>query len=441
MAVTADKERISMNHLGGENSIIVTYEGRGTYKTPRIVYTQGGGDWITVTMQGEVTQDVVEYQINLDTFSNNYLIFYDRTAYIVFSDDIGEISIPVNQSNGYLHIGGDYLYRDGAEPNSKYEYVLKIGGETIYKGVSVPVTSGGYPESVNVSRLVEDYVYTNMYEDDYYEWTDLGDLAVDFYQISNGDEVYRRTFYYSNNWNQYGTGDWSGHTLNRPITGHFTDYMTLPICVYNDSKTEYKVVYTNKDGRQDTDYWDFPQTPYAVRTIDIWNDKEDVDIIEVFLKKSDLWIPQNRYTRKRGDGVLTYLNEQGGWDVFLIEGNIHKYANYDRDEYTKEQTISPYSFSTGSKKVNRVNTTTTYDCSTGWLSLEAAERLVVHLLSSPTVYFQYTNESNYVFEEFSGEKPVIITNTQAEYKCFKNGRNLVRYNITFEDSDTKTRRG
>lgn len=438
MAVTANRERITMNHLGGEDYIVVTYEGGGTYKEPRIVYTQGGSGWITVTMQGEARQDVVYYKITLPAYISGYQFGYVRKGYIVFYDEDGDILIPVNQSNGYWGIGTDIWYRYGAELDQSYEYVIKrhIDDTVIYKGVSVPVRSGSYPDAVNVSRILEDYVTTYMFEDEDSGWTYLGGNEFDFYQIVRGEEIYRRTFYFFNDWTQYFGENlhFNSHSLNRPIQGYFTDYMNIPLCVYNNGDgTTYYVRYTFKDGTETVADLGAPTYPYGVQSIYVEDDIED---IKIYNSKD---YPLFHYKWRCGDGAFYYLNENGAWDTFLIEGNIYKYDNYERDEYTLNKTTN-YSDS-WQKKVNRVNTTTTYECSTGWMNYESANKLTEHLLSSPVVYFEYIPESHYKSMYNRGTVAVIITNTQAEHKCFRNGKKLVRYNITFEESNTKTRRG
>ena len=78
---------------------------------------------------------------------------------------------------------------------------------------------------------------------------------------------------------------------------------------------------------------------------------------------------------------------------------------------------------------------TTYQAYTGWLTDEESERLVFHLLSSPTVFFQNLNKANQLYDtdsEFGALLPVRITASSSEYKKFRNGKRLVNYLITFE---------
>ena len=66
---------------------------------------------------------------------------------------------------------------------------------------------------------------------------------------------------------------------------------------------------------------------------------------------------------------------------------------------------------------------------------EESERLVFHLLSSPTVFLQNLNKANQLYDtdsEFGALLPVRITASSSEYKKFRNGKRLVNYLITFE---------
>ena len=136
-----------------------------------------------------------------------------------------------------------------------------------------------------------------------------------------------------------------------------------------------------------------------------------------------------------GEGFLLYKNRFGGWDSFLIEGNIYKY-----DEYTKLSGVYPkYPNDNGYNRervTDRNTIRTRYEINTGWLTDEQAERLVFHLMSSTTVAlrsFSDKTEGSFPYNMVS----VSITNTEAEYKKFKNGKKMINYTITLEQNDTK----
>ena len=140
-----------------------------------------------------------------------------------------------------------------------------------------------------------------------------------------------------------------------------------------------------------------------------------------------------------GEYALYYLNRYGGWDSFLIEGNIIKTDNYTKlnwrrkGEYNQGYSINALKY-IDEKVTDSVNIDTTYQAYTGWLSDEEAERLVFHLLSSPKVFFQDLNRENKLYntDDIFANIPIRITSSSAEYKKFRNGRRLVNYSIKFE---------
>ena len=145
-----------------------------------------------------------------------------------------------------------------------------------------------------------------------------------------------------------------------------------------------------------------------------------------------------------GPGAFIYRNRFGGWDSFLIEGNIIKTDNYTKLNYRRKGEYNQgYSINTlkyiDEKVTDSVNIDTTYQAYTGWLSDEEAERLVFHLLSSPIVYFQNLHKENQVFDTdpLLDLIPIRITTSSADYKKFRNGKKLVNYLITFEKSNTE----
>jgi len=92
----------------------------------------------------------------------------------------------------------------------------------------------------------------------------------------------------------------------------------------------------------------------------------------------------------------------------------------------------------GGYTTNDVQIKTSYTAHTGWLTDDQAERLVFHLLSSPDIYYQSFEgfQYNERASRFNLTK-VMITDSSAVYKKFKNGKNMVSYTITFEICDTK----
>lgn len=125
-----------------------------------------------------------------------------------------------------------------------------------------------------------------------------------------------------------------------------------------------------------------------------------------------------------GDWALYYSNRSGGWDSFLIEGNVKKIDNFEK--YYINRSYNNTTMEWG-KKVYHNEITTNYELHTGWLNDRQSEILAFNLLSSNQVYLHDLVNNKII--------PVVITDDTAEYKTFKNnGRKMVNYTINVEAS-------
>lgn len=128
--------------------------------------------------------------------------------------------------------------------------------------------------------------------------------------------------------------------------------------------------------------------------------------------------------------VLYYLNSYGGWDAFVIEGNVVK-----KDDYTTFTTDQPFDNTTLEFELNKYvqEIKTTYELNTGYLSDEQGENLVKNLIGSVKVYLHNIQEG--------WVKPVIISDNSATYQSYAiNGRKRCQYKITVKESQSKIRR-
>lgn len=126
-----------------------------------------------------------------------------------------------------------------------------------------------------------------------------------------------------------------------------------------------------------------------------------------------------------GEYAIYYLNRYGGWDSFLIEGNVVK-----KDEYEKYYTNKSFNNTTldFERKVYNNQITTSFELNTGWLTDEQSNTLAFNLIPSNTAYLH-----NLATGEL---RPVVITNAETEYKKFINGKKLNRYKITVQNSQS-----
>lgn len=128
----------------------------------------------------------------------------------------------------------------------------------------------------------------------------------------------------------------------------------------------------------------------------------------------------------RGDMAVYYLGRCGCWNDFLFEGTCKRkdditHYDYGTDGYNA-LTGNPEYSATIVRYANEL--TTTYECTTGWLTDQQSEyfaqdlvpalKLMVHDLKKNKIY------------------PAIITDTQVETKKYKNNKQLNQYTVTFK---------
>lgn len=373
-----------------------------------ITYIDGTG-WLTVTDQ------TVVCSVNTGIARNAVIRFYDT------DDNTNYVDIPVIQ-------GGSTYYESVWVNNvfipletGNYHYSIQISNPNLnryFEGLT-PIPQ----EGININRLVDDYIYSELLSQTQSEdWASMsmGYCTAELYNITETQTL--ETTHYL--WN-----DWSGkekrydytRSLNDPINHKGCNGMIIPFCVYkdtNDNKS-FSIIQEDNNGisaRLDQSY---PQGPFNMRTDSYY----DISKVEYILDDELLYSYDMDHC---GEGALIYRNRFGGWDSFLLEGNISKTDNYSKLNYRTKNILHQ-----GEKKTDSVNIDCAYETYTGWLSDEESERLVYHLASSPKVYFQDLNHPD---EEII---PVRLTITNTEYKRFRNGKRLVNYTITFEKSYTE----
>lgn len=131
------------------------------------------------------------------------------------------------------------------------------------------------------------------------------------------------------------------------------------------------------------------------------------------------------------DFALYYLNRYGGWDSFLIEGNVTA-----KDAYTRYNIISPYDNTTlqfGKRTYNN-QIQPSWELHTGWLKDDESERLAFNLLPSNMMYLHNLKEDTII--------PVTVDDSSVDYRTFRNqGRKLFTYTINISASQTQANLG
>lgn len=126
---------------------------------------------------------------------------------------------------------------------------------------------------------------------------------------------------------------------------------------------------------------------------------------------------------------LYYCNAYGGWDSLLIQGNSVKNDEIKSQYYTKSFNNTTHEFE-NTKYLNLIDTN--YTLYTDWFTDEEQSKLY-HLLESNHVYLHDLEEDIIT--------PVVITNTNCEWKTFSNNGKKKFYNeIKVKSSQQKIRK-
>ena len=404
-----------------------------------ITYTDGTG-WLSAEKSDPNV--IVNAAKNTGIRRRASIKFYD------LGDSKNYVIVPVIQGSedGYSSIWMDDLFYPAKESwdgsgNYYYRIVDKDTNYEYFSGVAVnifPGTEGEGLGGIDIPRLVEYYISTTLEEQKTDTgWGDMsmGYCTVDVYNMTTSGYpgTVEATFKYWNDWSRFEKKYDYTRSLNDPINSKGCDNMIIPFCVYYDESSVFSIVDTERNGNVNTKTLSAPSRPFMMRT-DSYYDSARIDY------RQDGQILFSYDMTHCGQGALIYRNRFGGWDSFLIEGNISKTDNYTKQNYRKKGGYNlDYSIDIlkyiDEKRTEGVDIDTTYQAYTGWLTDEESERLVFHLLSSPTVFFQNLNKANQLYDtdsEFGALLPVRITASESEYKKFRNGKRLVNYLITFE---------
>lgn len=393
--------------------------------------TYGSGtDWISsISFNNNVaTVSVTE---NTGSRRNAVIRFYNQDD----NEDYLDLII-VQNGEGFDSIWFDRAFEPSSfQVGENYHYKLQdhSTNNIIYEGITVPVSDTENPLGINIPRLVDSYIHSNILDDLREDMTLRkldGSLSVDFYDMNGSTPSLVKTFNYWNDWSGpgYNTVYDITQTINDPINHKGCNYMIIPFCIYDDELSSYTVVETKKDGTQVNYPMGTPSDAFMYAAGEFFNAKS-----VSFKKGNDTLLTYDM--DNCGEGFLLYKNRFGGWDSFLIEGNIYKY-----DEYTRLSGVYPkypngYGYSR-EKMTDRNTIRTRYEINTGWLTDEQAERLVFHLMSSTTVALRSFSDrtmSSFPYNMVS----VSIVDSSAEYKKFRNGKRMINYTITLEENDTK----
>lgn len=274
-------------------------------------------------------------------------------------------------------------------------YKIKVGVEIIFVGKAYK-----YPNAttlkINMSNICRDYLWNdfdeaikNMLDGKRVPFINCPNAVKTFTLCDHLDNVLEEyTFLFD--WSY--EGDFTGESMvmSRPINGHYAANMLRPYTQYNKSTGTVRL-YPN----------------------DLSIDKQYPTLI-----------------KECKPYVLYYLNANGAFDAFVIEGAVNKTDNIS--QFTTEQSFDNKTFEFETNRyISEIQRT--YEMTTGFLTDEQSERLATHLIPSNVVYLHNTDE-NWVH-------PVIITDTSVKHQTYQNnGKKLCQYKINIKESQTKVRR-
>lgn len=140
---------------------------------------------------------------------------------------------------------------------------------------------------------------------------------------------------------------------------------------------------------------------------------------------------QSTYTIQAcGDYALYYVQSNGAWSSFAVDGKVIEGKNIDTFNYRK--VINNNKIGDRENIRYQSNIKQNWSINTGWLKDDESENLFNNLLTSNNIYLHKISE-NKIW-------PVHITDTQATNKQFNNEKKLISYTINLESDNLLIRK-
>lgn len=329
----------------------------------------------------------------------------------------------------------DFFVNIGTSQSTQFR--IKVGDDVIYSGRSYK-RPGATTNNIRINDICADYLkrIVPYLSQGYVTEFDLPTFVIEAYVSSSW--VSKGSVQFYNDWSYDSSFNPTTMGLSAPINGHLdarqpfllsivqstgvtmvlhkTDGTTQSVTISFGEPGSYGNAFSNGFNKMIT------ASKTGVLAIDL-SQYSDVDYLTIGSRKFDV-------VTDCGEWVLYYANAYGGWDSFLIEGSTRIADNLTR--HTRETEYDNSEILERGKEDYAIEIDKAYSLVTGWLADDESERMH-HLLNSVDVYLYNIN---------SGEMmPVILTNTQTEYKTFKgNGGKMVNYTIEATLSQERLRR-
>ena len=140
---------------------------------------------------------------------------------------------------------------------------------------------------------------------------------------------------------------------------------------------------------------------------------------------------QSTYTIQAcGDYALYYVQSNGAWSSFAVDGKVIEGKNIDTFNYRK--VINNNKIADRENIRYQSNIKQNWSINTGWLKDDESENLFNNLLTSNNIYLHKISENKI--------SPDHITDTQATNKQFNNEKKLISYTINLESDNLLIRK-
>lgn len=295
-----------------------------------------------------------------------------------------------------------------------YPHIGVIEEETvIYKGVAWK-SPDREALSVNINKICQNYFGS--------QYLPLGTAV----GISQNYKVFYlrgelgnilRTYHFVN--------DWSYQDLKMGLK-------TNPIIPYI-VEGQYCFFSTLSFGEMDVPWgMDYFNGQPSYRNVEMLNDEFTTNIIADSRRQgiSRFWFGSRYYDyvpKCKSHYVLYYSNPYGGWDWFPVMGKVTRTDSMTSYTYTQNYNNTKLDFGTA-KYLNEIRVK--YRLNTGWLKQSQSDRMW-ELLESNNVYLHNT-ETDEIY-------PVVITNTDVEFKRRTPTNKIINYDIEIELSQMRER--
>lgn len=349
-----------------------------------------------------------------------------------------ETSLFIFNENGIMAnpIWKDYYVSLGTADSISYR--IRVNNTTIYTGKAFK-RPGQSDNQIRINDICADFISNTLPAMSESAFSALSFPVEFIIQILSGSTWSTlTTVQFDNNWSY--DYDYNPETMGMafPINGHIDLRQWLVFSAYNASSITATI--TLKDGSSfdviiavaisadfnsdfNSDFARAVRSAQSGTAVFDLTSYGDVDSVTIGNTKYKVVTDCRKY-------ALYYSNAYGGWDTFLIEGNIVELDNLTR--LVREMEYDNRSIQNRGFR-NYVNTIQkTFNLHTSWLSDDEASRMH-HLMNSTNVYLYDINAGEMI--------PVIVNNSTTEYKTYKgNGGKLVNYEINVSVAHDRIRR-